>query len=108
MINNNLNTAVLIHHGIKGQRWGVRRYQNEDGSLKSAGKKRQREQGSKKEKRKLTPERKKQIAKKVAAASGIVLGTAGLTTAAVVGGKYVEEQLGKLMLESLVEFALFK
>lgn len=27
----------LYHHGIKGQRWGVRRYQNEDGSLKPAG-----------------------------------------------------------------------
>lgn len=23
----------LYHHGIKGQRWGQRRYQNEDGSL---------------------------------------------------------------------------
>lgn len=27
----------IMHHGIKGQRWGVRRYQNEDGSLTSAG-----------------------------------------------------------------------
>lgn len=31
---------TLYHHGIKGQRWGVRRYQNADGSLTSAGKKR--------------------------------------------------------------------
>ena len=30
----------LYHHGIKGQRWGVRRYQNKDGSLTAAGKKR--------------------------------------------------------------------
>lgn len=30
----------LAHHGIRGQRWGVRRFQNKDGSLTSAGKKR--------------------------------------------------------------------
>lgn len=28
----------LAHHGIRGQKWGVRRFQNEDGSLTSAGK----------------------------------------------------------------------
>lgn len=30
----------LEHHGIKGQKWGRRRYQNADGSLTSAGQKR--------------------------------------------------------------------
>ena len=30
----------LYHHGIKGQKWGVRRFQNEDGSLTPAGKER--------------------------------------------------------------------
>ena len=30
----------LYHHGVKGQKWGVRRYQNSDGSLTDNGKKR--------------------------------------------------------------------
>lgn len=33
-------STYLMHHGIKGQRWGVRRFQNEDGSLTSAGQQR--------------------------------------------------------------------
>ena len=32
------NERYLVHHGILGQKWGVRRYQNEDGSLTAAGK----------------------------------------------------------------------
>ena len=30
----------LKHHGIKGQKWGIRRFQNEDGTLTAEGKKR--------------------------------------------------------------------
>ena len=30
----------LYHYGIKGQKWGIRRYQNEDGSLTPEGRKR--------------------------------------------------------------------
>ena len=33
----------LQHHGIKGQKWGVRRFQNKDGSLTLAGKRRQKQ-----------------------------------------------------------------
>ena len=34
------NTDELYHHGILGQRWGFRRYQNPDGTLTPAGRRR--------------------------------------------------------------------
>lgn len=36
------DTSFLCHHGIKGQKWGIRNYQNSDGTLTSAGKERYR------------------------------------------------------------------
>ena len=35
-----LYVDALCHHGIKGQKWGVRRYQNDDGTLTEVGKRR--------------------------------------------------------------------
>ena len=35
-----MDNTELKHWGVKGQKWGVRRYQNKDGSLTPAGKKR--------------------------------------------------------------------
>lgn len=35
---------TLEHHGILGMKWGIRRFQNYDGSLKAAGKKRRAEE----------------------------------------------------------------
>ena len=51
---------VLQHYGIRGMKWGVRRFQQKDGSLTSQGRKRYGGEDG--------PERKK-----VAAAAGIVL-----------------------------------
>lgn len=34
-----ISDEEIYHHGIKGMRWGIRRYQNPDGSLTPAGRK---------------------------------------------------------------------
>jgi len=44
------NDSYLMHFGVKGMKWGVRRYQNKDGSLTAAGQKRLAKQRTKFEK----------------------------------------------------------
>ena len=75
-------TEEVWHYGIKGQKWGVRRYQNEDGSLTSRGKKRYRESNESSNKSDgknrftLTDNQKKWI-KRGAIAAGVLLAVYG-------------------------------
>lgn len=59
-----IQDGELYHHGVKGQRWGVRRFQNADGSLTNAGKKRvSRKQKKALEKARKTKQEKAEAAK---------------------------------------------
>ena len=56
-----MESNALMHYGVLGMKWGVRRYRNSDGSLTPAGKKRQEKQDAKWEKR--NPEKANQAKK---------------------------------------------
>lgn len=62
MKNDYLEIYELYHHGIKGQKWGMRRFQNEDGTLTEAGRERYGVSG---DSGKMSKEGKKQYEKDV-------------------------------------------
>lgn len=111
------NDFRLYHHGILGQRWGVRRFQKKDGSYTSAGKKRYsedkkresafetrtakyfskqyREQGLTKQEADEAGRKKAALMKKVAIGAGIAIGTASAV--------YVARKLGKEYLDTTIK-----
>lgn len=99
----------LQHHGVLGQKWGVRRYQNKDGSLTSAGRKHYADDSTPQKVQ--NGEKKSGNGKKIAAGATVVAGT--VLTAYLLkkyGGKSVSElsaqaQTGKAAIESVVKTA---
>jgi len=93
--------GYLAHHGVKGMRWGVRNYQNPDGTLTAEGRRRYgtEEKFAKAQARKATF---KKIAKGAAIATGV--GTAiGLTAGAGIMAYQNRDKIAANRQSSLME-----
>lgn len=75
-----------MHHGVKGQKWGIRRFQKKDGTLTNEGKKRYSDNKNNSENK---PEEVKDK-KKLSTKQKVAIGAAAVgVTLAVIGAKYV-------------------
>ena len=81
-------SAELYHHGIKGQKWGIRRFQQENGTLTSAGRERYADaiaksatnvsSDTKNNGSSTNSSQRKEKLKKIAKAAAVTAGTAAL------------------------------
>lgn len=79
------NQMYLAHHGIDGQKWGVRRFQHEDGSLTAEGKERYGRTSRKEQIKKIGKKGGLTVAKGAAIGAGTVLKGLSKASNAVVG-----------------------
>lgn len=92
----------LYHYGVKGMKWGVRRYQNKDGTLKSKGKKRYEETNENSNNKNKTEINK---SRKILSKRNIVIGATVVgASLAAMGAMYVYKKTNPTMHVKYMNF----
>lgn len=97
-------TDELCHFGIKGMKWGVRRFQNEDGSYTAAGKQRRTSDKGRSHDKKATA---KKVVIGAAVTTGVLLAAYGgyKLSNSVVSKKLASETIKKMALQEAEQTA---
>ena len=104
-----MENLYLCHHGIKGQKWGIRRFQNEDGTLTTEGRKRLNRVRSfiglagSKRRRKVIDAYKESFRDNdyISPAIGVALSIAGTVAIGSIGAKILRKKSKSLVAEIL-------
>ena len=97
-----VTTDTLYHHGIKGQRWGVRRFQNRDGSLTTSGRTRYVENKGQKPYFQMTANERAKEHAKIAAITGVA--SLAAPVAASVAGNIIGNRGKKYAVPAVNDF----
>lgn len=97
-----MDYEVIYHHGVKGMRWGIRRYQRKDGSLTKAGQRRLAKQRA----ANLEKARQARAEKKVAEAERAKKVSEDKLSAKKMTDKEINDRLARIELEKKYKAAV--
>lgn len=99
----------LYHHGIKGQKWGRRRFQNEDMTWTEAGKERYGSSSDESHRVSESEKKKTSVGGEIARKAAVKVGTTALKVAAAYGTyKFIRSDMGKKLIKNAAKKVMNK